>query len=66
MSDYTPVARRTSAGDPQDVTTAVRMLLGASRPVIQAGQGVLYAEACDELLEVGGTGSRSRHDHDGR
>ncbi len=52
LSDYTPVARRMSAGDPQDVTTAVRMLLGSSRPVIQAGQGVLYAEACDELLEL--------------
>ena len=50
--DYTPVARRMPAGDPQDVRTAVGMLLGASRPVIQAGQGVLYSEACDELLEL--------------
>ncbi len=49
---YSPVEPRRSAGDPQDVREAARMLLAAKRPVIQAGQGVLYAEAWDELREL--------------
>ncbi len=49
---YTPVAPRVSAGDPADVREAARLLLSAKRPVIQAGQGVLYAEAWDELREL--------------
>ena len=49
---YSPVKPHKSAGDPQDIKEAVRMLLAAKRPVIQAGQGVLYAEAWDELLEL--------------
>ena len=49
---YTPVTPRRSAGDPDDVREAARILLSAKRPVIQAGQGVLYAEAWDELLEL--------------
>ena len=49
---YTPVTPRLSAGDPDDVREAARILLSAKRPVIQAGQGVLYAEAWDELLEL--------------
>ncbi len=51
-TQYTPVTPRVSAGDPQDVKEAARLLLSAERPVIQAGQGVLYAEAWDELLEL--------------
>ena len=50
--NYTPVTPRMSAGDPHDVKEAARLLLSAERPVIQAGQGVLYAEAWDELLEL--------------
>ncbi len=34
-----------------DVKDAVKALLGAKRPAIWAGQGVLYAEAMDELRE---------------
>lgn len=49
--EYAPVTPRVSAGDPADVREAVRMLLAAKRPVIQAGQGVLYAEAWDEMRE---------------
>ena len=49
---YTPVTPRMSSGDPDDVREAARLLLTAKRPVIQAGQGVLYAEAWDELLEL--------------
>jgi acetolactate synthase-1/2/3 large subunit len=46
---YTPVKRAASHGDSSDVREAVRALLGAKAPVIVAGQGVLYAEAWDEL-----------------
>ena len=49
---YTPVQRRRTAADPQDVKEVARMLLSAKRPVMQAGQGVLYAEAWDELREL--------------
>jgi acetolactate synthase-1/2/3 large subunit len=46
---YAPVKRAAPIGDPRDVTEAVRILLAARAPVIVAGQGVLYAEATDEL-----------------
>ena len=50
--EYQLVGTRKSAGDPGDVKVAAKMLLAAKRPVIHAGQGVLYVEACDELLEL--------------
>jgi acetolactate synthase-1/2/3 large subunit len=46
---YTPVKRTAPLGDPADVREAARMLLAAKTPVILAGQGVLYAEAWDDL-----------------
>lgn len=49
VAAYRPVPRRVPYPDPADVREAVRLLLGASAPVIMAGQGVLYAEAWDEL-----------------
>ena len=49
---YAPVPRRRSAGDPQDVARVARVLLRARRPVIYAGQGVLYAQATPELVEL--------------
>ena len=49
---YTNVVPVRSMGDLQNVKEAARMLLSAKRPIIQAGQGVLYAEATDELLEL--------------
>lgn len=52
LANYTPVTPRMSSGDPEDVREAAKMLLSARRPIIQAGQGVLYAEAWDELLEL--------------
>ena len=52
VAKYNPVRPRKSAGDPQDVKVAARMLLAAKKPFIQAGQGVLYAEATDELVEL--------------
>ena len=49
---YSPVSKLRSAGDPSDVANVARTLLGARRPVIYAGQGVLYAEATAELVEL--------------
>ncbi|MCH8311275.1 MAG: hypothetical protein IIB17_12385, partial [Chloroflexi bacterium] len=49
---YLPVKPYRSAGDSQDIKEAAKILLSANRPIIQAGQGVLYAEAWDELLEL--------------
>ena len=50
--DYTPVAPRRSAGDPADVRSAVAALLAANKPMIFAGQGVLWAEASDQLIQL--------------
>ena len=50
--DYAPVRKRRSAGDPQDIRDAAKLLVSAKNPVIHAGQGVLYAEAWDELREL--------------
>ena len=44
-----PVA---SQGNPSDIEAAARALCGARYPVIHAGQGVLYAKAYDELIEL--------------
>lgn len=49
---YSPVAATRSAADPRDVLAAARALVEAERPVIFAGQGVLYAEASDELVAL--------------
>jgi len=49
--DYQPVPRHASAASPEDVRELVTALLNASNPVINAGQGVLYAEATPELVE---------------
>ncbi len=49
--DYRPVRALRSMGDPEDVAAAARHILSAKRPVIFAGQGVLWAEASDELKE---------------
>jgi acetolactate synthase-1/2/3 large subunit len=50
--DYTPVQAYRSGAAPEDVRDLVAALLKASAPVINAGQGVLYAEATDELVEL--------------
>ena len=46
---YRPSTVMRSAPAHGDVQDAVRALLAAKRPVIWAGQGVLYADACAEL-----------------
>ena len=49
---YTPVRPFRSGADPDDVRDLVTALLKASCPVINAGQGALYADASDELVEL--------------
>jgi acetolactate synthase-1/2/3 large subunit len=49
---YSPPRAYRSAGDPSDIAEAARLLIGAKRPVLHAGHGVLWAEAWDELLEL--------------
>ena len=49
---YSPPARVRAQADPDAVRAAVRLLLDARRPLLQAGQGVLYAEASEELREL--------------
>ena len=51
-TSYNPVVSKRSAGDPQDIKTAAKMLLGAQRPIIQAGQGVLYANSAEKLKQL--------------
>ncbi|MBI4611334.1 MAG: thiamine pyrophosphate-requiring protein [Candidatus Rokubacteria bacterium] len=48
---YAPVKVSRPIGDPPDVREAMKALLGAKAPVIVAGQGVFYADACAELKE---------------
>ncbi len=50
--DYQPVRKYRSAADPDQVRDLVAALLRASCPVLTAGQGVLYAEATAELVEL--------------
>jgi acetolactate synthase-1/2/3 large subunit len=50
--DYQPVKTALAASDSQGVAEAAQVLVEARNPVIHAGQGVLYAEAWDELLEL--------------
>ncbi len=49
--DYRPVPPSRSAADPEAIHDAVRLLLAAERPMIWAGQGVLYADASEELTQ---------------
>jgi acetolactate synthase-1/2/3 large subunit len=49
---YRPVKTTAAGANARDVEAAARVLRDARRPVIHAGQGVLYAEASAELLEL--------------
>ncbi|PYM91807.1 MAG: hypothetical protein DME04_17830 [Candidatus Rokuibacteriota bacterium] len=49
---YKAVKAAHPAGNPRDIEAAARVLVQAKRPVIHAGQGVLYAEASAELVEL--------------
>ena len=52
VNSYKPVKVTVSQANPQDVMDAAKALLDAENPVIHAGQGVLYAEATDDLVEL--------------
>ena len=49
---YQPTRRLASQGDSRDVEAAARALCQARYPVILAGQGVMYANATDDLVEL--------------
>jgi len=49
---YSPVKRTVSGANARDVSEAAKILIESRTPVIVAGQGVLYAEASDELVEL--------------
>ena len=49
---YQPVKAARAAGNPRDVDEAARVLVEANRPIIHAGQGVLYAEASEDLVQL--------------
>ena len=52
LFDYQPPPVIRTAGDPEAIRRAAQALLAAECPIIHAGQGVLYAEATDELVQV--------------
>ena len=52
LESYKPVKATLSTADSQDVLSAARALLNAKAPIIHAGQGVLYANATEELIEL--------------
>ncbi len=49
---YIPIKGWKSAPNPDDVTTAVELLLNAQDPLIYAGEGVIYAHASSELKSL--------------
>ncbi len=49
---YVPMKPSRSAPDTDDVEDAVKLLLAAQNPLILAGQGVLYARASAELVQL--------------
>jgi acetolactate synthase-1/2/3 large subunit len=50
--NYRTVKAADSAPNPRDIAEAAKALAQAKSPVICAGQGVLYAEASKELIEL--------------
>ena len=50
--DYRPMRASLSAPNPSDTDEAAKLLVAAKCPVILAGQGVLYAEATAELVQL--------------
>lgn len=49
---YRPVAPVRTEADPDAIRDAAQLLAGAARPLILAGQGVLYAQASAELTQL--------------
>lgn len=52
LENYKPIKATLSKADLEAVQSAARALLNAKSPVIYAGQGVLYADASEELVEL--------------
>ena len=52
LFNYEPPRVVLQQADPSDVSRAAKAILAADRPIIHAGQGVLYAEATPELIEI--------------
>ena len=52
LESYRPVKATVAEGNPHDVYEAAKALLEADHPIIHAGQGVLYADATPELVEL--------------
>ena len=52
LDGYKPVNSTVAEADPHDVLEAAKALLSAKDPIIHAGQGVLYADATEELVEL--------------
>jgi len=50
--DYKPVPVVRTAPDPDAVKQAARLLASAKTPLLLAGQGVLYAQASDRLMQL--------------
>ena len=51
VDGYSPIKPAAAAGNPADVQAAAEALLNAQNPVIHAGQGVMYGDATEELIE---------------
>ena len=49
--DYRPPEKIKPAGNPSDIAASVKALLAAESPILHAGQGVLYADGTEELIE---------------
>lgn len=52
VDGYRPVKPSPAAGNPADIQAAAEALMSAQNPVIHAGQGVMYAGATNELVEL--------------
>lgn len=50
--NYNPIKRASAGANVQDITEAAKVLAQAQCPVIVAGQGVLWADATNELIEL--------------
>lgn len=52
LDGYRPARRSAPVADPRDSEAFLEKLLAAERPVIVAGQGILYAGASEALVEL--------------
>ncbi len=52
LDNYRPQRRSAPCANRDDLARAAEILLGASNPLIIAGQGILYAQATEELVAL--------------